>query len=134
MSALLVLCAVSFTACSDDAEEINNKETEEQLTYMISMTSCKSSGSGSSGDVLTNFYADLAAIEAAFKAEFGELSFGMRGVTTVYDKDVTARFNKVASSVQLKGGWSGYVVYDLVRYSASGDRKDLASHKFESLQ
>lgn len=126
MSALLVLCAVSFTACSDDAEEIN--------FYSITISSTQMSGSGGSGDILTNYYNDLSAIEAAFKAEFGELSFNKNGDTAANDKDAVARFNKVVSSVQLNGGWSGYVVYDLVRTASSGGTESLASHKFESLQ
>lgn len=126
MSALLVLCAVSFTACSDDAEEIN--------FYSITISSTQMSGSGGSGDILTNHYNDLTAIEAAFKAEFGDLSFNKNGDTAANDKDAVARFNKVASSVQLNGGWSGYVVYELVRTASSGGTESLASHRFESQQ
>lgn len=126
MSALLVLCAVSFTACSDDAEEIN--------FYSITISSTQMSGSGGSGDILTNYYNDLTAIEAAFKAEFGDLSFNKNGDTAANDKDAVARFNKVASSVQLNGGWSGYVVYELVRTASSGGTESLASHRFESQQ
>lgn len=126
MSALLVLCAVSFTACSDDAEEIN--------FYVISITNSHMSGSSSGGNVLTNYYNDLTAIETAFKAEFGELSFKKNGDTAANDKDAVARFNKVVSSVQLNGGWSGYVVYELVRTASSGGTESLASHRFESQQ
>lgn len=92
------------------------------------------SGSGGSGDILTNYYNDLTAIEAAFKAEFGDLSFNKNGDTAANDKDAVARFNKVASSVQLNGGWSGYVVYELVRTASSGGTESLASHRFESQQ
>ena len=114
------LCALGITSCDIyDGPGAN--------VYTIGLT-----GSSSHGNYLA-FKADVQTIESAVVAEFGGLSFEIQGKSDSADKEVKNRFEKAMQNVTLKGGWKGYVIYDVTKYTTSGSgSKDIASKKFVS--
>ena len=105
------LCALGITSC-------DNNDGPGANVYTIGLT-----GSSSHGKT----------IESAVVAEFGGLSFEIQGKSDSADKEVKNRFEKAMQNVTLKGGWKGYVIYDVTKYTTSGSgSKDIASKKIVS--
>lgn len=114
------LCALGITSC-------DNNDGPGANVYNIGLA-----GSSCHGNYLA-FQADVQTIESAVIAEFGGLSFEIQGKSDSADKEVKTRFEKAMQNVTLKGGWTGYVIYDLTKYTKSGSgSKDIASKKFVS--
>lgn len=112
------LCTFGITSCDNNDEPGAN-------VYNIGLA-----GSSTHGDYLA-FTADVKTIETAILAEFGGMSFEIQGKSDSADKEVKNRFEKVMQGVTLKGGWTGYVIYDATKYTSSGS-KDIASIKLVS--
>lgn len=114
------LCALGITSC-------DNNDGPGANVYNIGLA-----GSSSHGNYLA-FKADVQTIESAVVAEFGGMSFEIQGKSDSADKEVKTRFEKAMQNVTLKGGWTGYVIYDVTKYTTSGSgSKDIASKKFIS--
>lgn len=114
------LCALGITSC-------DNNDGPGTNVYNVGL-----SGSSSHGNYLA-FQADVQTIESALVAEFGGLSFEIQGNSNSADKEVKTRFEKAMQNVTLKGGWTGYVIYGVTKYTTSGSgSKDIASKKFVS--